>query len=111
MGKPVVRVKNILGDDVYGRWHVQKIQVRKSGQRYAIIPNKETFRTKDEAAHYAHLRTRRFVERSDELNKSHAVRWTAVMKYIFAAALISVMTAVAVHWFRDLDASVESIED
>lgn len=98
----MVRVKNILGDDVYGLWHVKKIVVQKDGQRYAIIPNRETFRTKDEAEYYAHLRTRRFVERKLGLTRNHAVRWK-VTKYVFTAAFISLMTAVAVRWFRDLD--------
>jgi hypothetical protein len=97
----MVRVKNILGDDVYGLWHVKKIVVRKDGQRYAVIPNKETFRTKDEAEHYAHLRTRRFVERKLGRNNNNTVQWRAAVKYLFTAAFISVMTAVAVQRWRE----------
>lgn len=99
----MVRFKHILGDDVYGLWHVKKIVVRKDGQRYAVIPDKEIFRTKDDAEHYAHLRARRFVERKLDRNNNNTVRWRTVMKYLFATAFISVMTAVAVQSFRDLD--------
>ena len=28
-GQSVVRVKNILSDDVYGRWHIETIVVQK----------------------------------------------------------------------------------
>ena len=98
--KPVVRVKNILADDVYGLWHVKKIVVQKDGQRYALTPKKETFSTKDEAEYYAHRRTQRFVERRLGLNHHH-VQWRAAMKYVVTAAFISVMTAVAVQRFRD----------
>ena len=100
-GKPVVRVKNILGDDIYGLWHVKKIMVHKHGQRYALVPNKETFRTKHEAEHYAHLRTRRFIERELGRNNNNTVQWRAAMKYLFTAAFISVLTGVAVQWWRD----------
>jgi hypothetical protein len=99
----VVRVKNILGDDVYGLWHVRKIEVHKLGQRYTLIPNRETFSTKDEAEHYAHLRARRFVERKLGQKNNNTLRWRAVMKYLLTAALISAMTAVAVQWVSDLD--------
>jgi hypothetical protein len=100
-GKSVVRVKNMLGDDVYGLWHVKKIVVQKGRQRYAIIPHKETFSTKDEAVHYAHLRTRRFVEHKLRENKNDTVRWRSVITYLLTAAFMSLMTAVAVRWFRD----------
>ena len=84
--KLVVRVKNILGDDVYGLWHVKKIVVHKAGQRYALIPSKETFSTKDEAEHYAQLRTRRFVER--KVGRNNGSPWRPAMKYLFAAGFI-----------------------
>ena len=99
--KPVVRVKNILGDDVYGLWHVKKIVVYKEGQRYVLIPSKETFRTKDEAEYYAHLRTRRFVERKLGRNNNNTVQWRTAMKYLFTAAFVSVMTAVAAQRWRE----------
>jgi hypothetical protein len=99
--KPVVRVKNILGDDVYGLWHVKKIVLQNNGRRYIIIPNKETFSTKDDAEHYAHLNTRRFVERKLGQTNHNPVRWRAI-KYLFAATIASLMTIVAIRWFGDL---------
>lgn len=100
-GKSVIRVKNMLGDDVYGLWHVKKIVVQKGRRRYVIIPHRQTFSTKDEAVHYAHLRTRRFVERNLEETENRTIRWRPLIKYLFAAAFISLMTAIAVRWFRD----------
>jgi hypothetical protein len=100
-GKPVVRVRNILGDDVYGLWHVKKIVVHKAGQRFAVIPKKETFSTKDEAEHYAHLRTRRFVELGLAWKNNNTVQWSAAITYLCIAGFISAMTAVAVQWWRD----------
>ena len=97
-GKPVVRVKNILGDDVYGLWHVKKIILQNDRQRYILIPNKETFRTKDDAEYYAHLRTRRFVERKLGRTSSYLIRWRPVVKYFVAATVMSLMTAVTVRW-------------
>ena len=97
----IVRVKNILGDDVYGLWHVKKIVLEKGGQRYTIIPNKETFKTKDDAEHYADLRTRRFVERKLGQTKNNPVRWK-VMKYLIAATFVSLITTLGVRWFGDL---------
>ena len=103
----MVRVKNILGDDVYGRWHIEKIVVQNNGQRYAIIPDRKAFSTKDEAEHYAHTRTQRFVER-ELRNEKSAARWRALLKFLLTAVFLSVMTAVAVHLFGKLDPSVES---
>lgn len=97
-GKPLVRVKNIFGDDVYGLWHIKKIVVNKSGQRYTFIPHKETFSTRDEAEYYAHLRTRRFVEgKLGQFNNS-AIQW---VKYLFLATFLSIGTAVALQRWRD----------
>lgn len=106
-GKPVVRVKNILGDDVYGRWHIEKIVVQKNGQRYAIVPDKKAFSTKEEAEYYAHTRTQRLVERELQ-NEKRAARWRALLKFLCTAAFLSVMSAVAVPWFRKLAPSVET---
>jgi hypothetical protein len=100
--KPVVRVKNILEDDVYGLWRVKKIVVQKGRQRFALTPKRETFSTKDEAEYYAHLRTQRFVDRRLGLNH-HDVQWTAAMKCVAVAAFISVMTVIAVQQFRSLN--------
>ena len=95
-----VRTKNILGDDVYGLWHVKNIVVHGGGQRYAVIPTKEVFSTRSDAEHYADVRVRRFIEQ--KLSHNHGtVGGAAVIKYLFGAAFISVMTALAVQWLRD----------
>jgi hypothetical protein len=96
----MVRVKNILGDDVYGAWYVKKIVLQKGGQRYTIIPDRETFGTKDDAERYAYTRTRRFVERKLARTNNNLRRWRPVMKYLVAAAFLSLMTAVAVRWLQ-----------
>ena len=97
--KSVVRVKNILSDDIYGRWHIEKIVVENNGQRYAIFPNHSAFGTKDEAERYAYMRTQHFV--TQKLGRK-TVRWTTA---VITTALVSVMTAVPVLWFllRDRD--------
>jgi hypothetical protein len=99
--KPVVHVKNILEDDVYGLWRVKKIVVKKGRQRYALTPKSETFSTKDEAEYYAHLKTQRFVDHRLGLNQ-HNGQWRAAMKYLAMAAFISVVTIIAVQRLRDL---------
>jgi len=100
MGKPRVRVKNILGDDVYGLWHVNKILLQKGRRRYTLVPRSEGFRSKQEAEYYAYLRTRRFIEHQLERAHHHTVQWRDVLKYVCVAACVSVMTGVAV-WWRD----------
>ena len=95
-GKPVVRVKNELADDVYGLWHVKKIVLQKGRRRYTIIPNKDTYSTKDDAEYYARLRTRRFVE--SQLRRINNSR-RPVRKYL-AIATMSLMMALAVSWFK-----------
>ena len=97
----MVQVKNILGDDVYGLWHVKKILVNKEGRRYVLIPNKEVFRTKEEAEYYAHLRTRRFLEGDRAQNQNNSVQWRAALTYLCTASIVSFMTVVAVQWWRD----------
>ena len=89
----MVRIKNVLGDDIYGRWHIEKIVVKKHGQRYAIIPDHKAFSTKEEAERYAHMRTQHFVTRK---LRRKTVRWTTA---ITTTALASVVTAVAIFWF------------
>ena len=101
MGKKMVQVRNILRDDVYGLWHVERILIKKDGRRYVLIPNKERFRTKEGAEYYAHLRTRRFIEGYLERNQNTTVQWRAALKYLCTAAFVSSMTAVAVQWWRD----------
>jgi len=112
-GKSIVRIKNTLGDDVYGLWHVKKIVVQKGRQRYAIIPHKQTFSTKDEAVYYAYLRARRFVEHKLRQNTNGTVRWKDVMKYLCAAGFMTVMISLAFQWWRDrqmVDRSSQSAE-
>jgi hypothetical protein len=100
MGKKMVQVKNILGDDVYGLWHVERILIKKEGRRYVLIPNKERFRTKEGAEYYAHVRTRRFIEGQRGRNQKNTVEWRASPKYLCTAAFVSLMTAVAVQRWR-----------
>lgn len=99
-GMTHVRVKNVLGDDVYGLWHVKKIVVQKGGQRYAIIPRKEAFNTKDDAVHYAQLKTRRFIERNLREISTRSIRLRSVTKYVCAAAVMPLMVIGAVRWLR-----------
>ena len=96
----MVRVKNILGDDVYGRWHIEKIVIQKDGHRYAIMPDRKAFSTRDEAEDYAHTRAQRFVERKLGANSS-TVQWRGSVKNLLVAAFVSVVMAVSVHWWTD----------
>jgi len=107
MGRKMAQVKNILGDDVYGLWHVKRILINKEGRRYVLIPNKERFRTKEGAEYYAHLRTRRFIEGDRGGNQNNTVQWRAALKYLCTAAFVSLMTAVAVQWWRDQPKSLD----
>ena len=100
-GKSLVRVKKTLGDDIYGLWHVKKIVVQKGWHRYAIIPPKQTFSSKDEAVRYAHSKARRLVEYNLQKNKKDPFQWRLLMKYFSAAGFIAVMTPFAVQWWRD----------
>ena len=97
----MVQVKNILQDDVYGLWHVERILINKEGRRYVLVPNMERFKTKEGAEYYAHLRTRRFIERDCGRNQNNTVQWRAALKYLCTAAFVSLMTAIAVQWWRD----------
>ena len=97
----MVQVRNILRDDVYGLWHVERILIKKDGRRYVLIPNKERFKTKEGAEYYAHLRTRRFIEGDRGRNQNNTVQWRAALKYLCTAAFVSLMTTVAVQWWRD----------
>ena len=102
-GKPAVRLKNILGDDVYGLWHVKKIIVEKDGQRYALIPNKQAFSSRDDAEYYAHLTTRRFVERKLGEHNHATVQRRTVIKCLFTATFLLMVTGVAIQWFKEFD--------
>ena len=86
---------------MYGLWHVKRILIKKEGRRYVLIPNKERFRTKEGAGYYAHLRTRRFIEGDRGRNQNNTVQWRAALKHLRTAACVSLMTAVAVQWWRD----------
>src|SRR5688500_18870819 len=97
----MVQVKNILQDDVYGLWHVERILINKEGRRYVLIPNMERFRTKEGAEYYAHLRTRRFIAGDCGRNQNNTVQSRAALKYLCTAAFVSLMTAVGVQWWRD----------
>jgi hypothetical protein len=59
----MIKVKKILGDDIFGLWHVKQIIVNKNGQRFSFAPDPETFCSKQEAELHAHDRTRYFLQR------------------------------------------------
>jgi hypothetical protein len=103
--KPVVRVRNILGDDVYGLWHVKRILINQGRRRYVLIPNRERFRTKEGAEYYAYLRTRRFIEGGCGQNQNNTLEWRAALKSLCTAAIVSLMAAAAVQWWRPIRAA------
>ena len=49
----MIKIKNILSDDVFGLWHVKKIVVKKDRQRFILTLDHERFATKDDAEHHA----------------------------------------------------------
>ena len=59
----MIKVKNILGDDIFGLWHIKQIIVHKDGERFSFAPDNETFPTKEEAERQAHHRARYFIQR------------------------------------------------
>ena len=59
----MIRIKNILSDDIFGLWHVKEIVVNKDGQQFAFAPDDEGFATKDDAERHARLRAQRFLQR------------------------------------------------
>ena len=59
----MISVKNILGDDIFGAWHVKKIIVRTDGKRFCFAPDNETFSSKEEAELHASNRARLFLQR------------------------------------------------
>ncbi len=73
----MIRVNNILGDDIFGLWHVKEIVVTKNGQRFAFAPDPETFTTEDEAEQHARLRARRFLQSRLGLANGD-IRWDVV---------------------------------
>jgi hypothetical protein len=59
---PLLRVKSILTDDVFGLWHVKEIIVNKDGQPFAFALDQEAFTSKDEAERHAQLRAERVLQ-------------------------------------------------
>ena len=59
----MIKIKNILSDDVFGLWHVKKIVVKKDGHRFILTLDDERFATKDVAEHHARARVQRFLQR------------------------------------------------
>ena len=59
----MIKIKNILSDDVFGSWHVKKIVVKKAGRRFILRLDDERFATKDDAEHHARVRAQRFLQR------------------------------------------------
>jgi len=59
----MISVRNILGDDIFGLWHVKQIIVRTDGKRFCVAPDSETFSSRDEAEIHACNRARLFLQR------------------------------------------------
>ena len=59
----MIKVKKILGDDIFGLWHIKQIIVNKDGKRFSFAPDHETFPTQEEAERHAHHRARYFIQR------------------------------------------------
>ena len=59
----MIRVKNVLGDDIFGLWYVKQVIVNKDGKRFYFAPGHETFATKEEAEIHAVDRARHFIQR------------------------------------------------
>jgi hypothetical protein len=45
----MIKVKKVLGDDIFGLWHVEQIIVKTDGKWSRFTPDKETFSSKEEA--------------------------------------------------------------
>ena len=59
----MVKVKKILGDDIFGLWHVKQIIINNDGKRFSFAPDNERFSSKEEAELHAHHRARHFIQR------------------------------------------------
>ena len=59
----MIKVRKILGDDIFGLWHIKQIIVKKDGKRFSFAPDHETFSTKEEAERHADHRARHFIQR------------------------------------------------
>jgi hypothetical protein len=59
----MIRVKNIIGDDIFGLWQVKRIIVTKDRQHFAFSPEEEKFASKDDAERHGRVRAQRFIQR------------------------------------------------
>ena len=59
----MIKITNILSDDVFGLWHVKQIVVKKDRKRFVLTLDDEKFATKDDAEHHALVRAQRFLQR------------------------------------------------
>jgi hypothetical protein len=73
----MIRVTNILGDDMFGLWHVKRIIVTKVRQHFALSAEEERFSTRDDAEQHARARAQRFLHRTPGLMNGD-VMWDAV---------------------------------
>lgn len=73
----MIKIKNILSDDVFGLWHVKRIVVKKDRRRFIITLDDERFATKDDAEHHARVRARRFLQRKLGLASGNII-WDVV---------------------------------
>ena len=62
-GMTMTKVKKILGDDIFGLWHVKQIIVNQDGKRFCFVGDDETFSSKEEAELHAHTRAQYFIQR------------------------------------------------
>ena len=59
----MIQVKKILGDDIFGLWHVKQIIVNTDGKQFCFAPENETFTSKEEAELHADDRAQHFIQR------------------------------------------------
>ena len=59
----MLKVKKILGDDIFGLWHVKQIIINNEGKRFSFAPDDERFCSKEEAEIHAHHRALHFIQR------------------------------------------------
>ena len=73
----MIRVKNIIGDDIFGLWHVKRILVTKDRHHFAFSPEQERFASKDDAERHGRVRAQRFIQRKPGLMNDSIV-WDPV---------------------------------
>ena len=73
----MIKIKNILSDDVFGLWHVKRIVVKKDRRRFIITLDDERFATKDDAEHHARVPARRILQRKLGLASGNII-WDVV---------------------------------